>query len=77
MAEICNEGGKIPLAVEAIRKIGDYDEKINMLIELGQWRDAIEEAYNGKKLDYLDEIRAKGPKFVEDFIKEEQIKRQK
>jgi len=71
------EGGKPPLATEAIRRISDPDEKIPMLIDIQQWRDAIEEAFACKKLDYLDEIKAKGPSFVEDFIKEEQIKRQK
>ncbi len=34
IAEICTEGGKIPMAVEAIRKISDYDEKIPMLIDI-------------------------------------------
>jgi hypothetical protein len=71
LAEISTEGGKIPLAVEAIKKISDYDEKIPMLMDIAQWRDAIEESFNGKRLEFLDEIRAKGPAFVEDFIKEE------
>jgi len=77
LAEVCLEGGKPPLATEAIRRISDPDEKIPMLIDIQQWRDSIEEAFACKKLDYLDEIKAKGPSFVEDFIKEEQIKRQK
>jgi hypothetical protein len=65
LAELCVEHGKIPLAVEAIKKISDFDEKIPMLIDIGQWRDAIEESFNGKKLEYLDEIRQKGPAFIE------------
>lgn len=65
LAEILYDEGNIPLAVEAIKKISDYDEKIPMLIDIGQWREAIEETYNGKKLDYLDDIRQKGPQFVE------------
>jgi Vps16, C-terminal region len=77
LAEVCTEFGKVPFAVEAIKKISDYDEKIPMLIDIGQWRDAIEEAFNGKRLEYLDDIRQKGPAFVTDFIKEEQQKRQK
>lgn len=71
LAEICTDGGKIPLAVEAIKKLSDYDEKIPMLMDIAQWRDAIEESFNGKRLEFLDDIRAKGPAFVEDFIKEE------
>jgi hypothetical protein len=77
LAEVAHEGGRVPLAVEAIRRIADPDEKIPMLIDIGQWRDAIEEAFQGKRLEYLDEIRQKGPSFVEDFIREEQIKRGK
>ena len=45
LAEICTEHGKVPFAVEAIKKITDYDEKIPMLIDIGQWRDAIEETF--------------------------------
>jgi ATP-dependent helicase/DNAse subunit B len=71
LAEVCHEFGKVPFAVEAIKKISDYDEKITMLIDIGQWRDAIEESFNGKRLEYLDDIRAKGPSFVQDFIREE------
>ena len=65
LAEVANEHGKVPLAVEAIRKIADYDEKIPILIDIGQWRDAIEESFNGKRMEYLDDIRQKGPSFVE------------
>lgn len=75
LAELCIEHGKVPLAVEAIKKISDYDEKIPMLIDIAQWREAIEESFNGKRLEFLDEIRQKGPSFVEDFIREEQVKR--
>jgi hypothetical protein len=75
LAELCIEYGRVPLAVEAIKKISDYDEKIPMLIDIGQWRDAIEETMISKRLEYLDEIRQKGPSFVEDFIREEQVKR--
>ena len=35
LAELCIEYGKIPLAVEAIKKISDFDEKIPMLIDIG------------------------------------------
>lgn len=77
LAEICIDHGKVPFAVEAIKKISDFDEKIPMLIDIGQWRDAIEESFQGKRLEYLDDIRAKGPSFVEDFIREEQHKRAK
>jgi len=62
---VCNEFGKVPLAVEAIRKITDFDEKIPMLIDIQQWRDAIEESFQGKRMEYLDDIRQKGPSFVE------------
>lgn len=34
LAEICVEGGKLPLATEAIRRITDADEKIRMLIDI-------------------------------------------
>ncbi len=34
MAEICHEFGNVPLAVESIRKITDYDEKIPMLMDI-------------------------------------------
>lgn len=57
MAEICHEYGNIQLAVESIKRISDYEEKIPMLIDIGQWREAIEESFNGKKMDYLDDIR--------------------
>lgn len=46
-----------------------------MLIDIGQWRDAIEETLISKRMEYLDEIRQKGPSFVEDFIKEEMVKK--
>ena len=75
LAELCIEYGKVPMAVEAIKKITDYDEKIPMLIDIAQWRDAIEESFNGKRMEFLDEIRQKGPAFIEDFIKEEMVKR--
>mmetsp|Transcript_27223 Transcript_27223/g.26269 ORF Transcript_27223/g.26269 Transcript_27223/m.26269 type:complete len:110 (-) Transcript_27223:27-356(-) len=75
MAEVCFDSGNVPLAVESIKRIPDYDEKIPMLMDFAQWREAIEEAFNGKKFDYLDDIRMKGPPFVEDFIREEQMKR--
>ena len=75
LAEICVEGGKLPLATEALRRISDPDEKIPKLIDIQQWRDAIEESFACKRLEYLDEIKAKGPSFIEDFIKEEQVKR--
>mgnify|MGYP003338555419 CR=1 FL=1 len=71
LAEVCVEGGKLPLATEALRRISDPDEKIPKLIDIQQWRDAIEESFTSKRLEYLDEIKAKGPSFVEDFIKEE------
>ena len=35
LAEVCTEFGKVPYAVEAIKKITDYDEKITMLIDIG------------------------------------------
>jgi len=57
LAEVCYDYGNIPLAVESIKKITDYDEKIPMLIDIGQWREAIEEIHNGKKFDYLDDVR--------------------
>ena len=75
LAEICHEYGNVPLAIEAVKKIKDFDEKIPILMDMAQWREAIEESYNGKRLEYLDEIRIKGPAFVEDFIKEEERKR--
>ena len=75
LAELAIEHGRVPVAVEAIKKIQDFDEKIPMLIDIAQWRDAIEESFNGKRLEFLDEIRQKGPPFVEDFIKEEMAKR--
>ncbi|CDW81219.1 vacuolar assembling sorting protein vps16 [Stylonychia lemnae] len=75
LAELCIEYGKVPMAVEAIKKISDYDEKIPMLIDITQWREAIEESFNGKRMEFLDEIRQKGPAFVEDFIREEMVKR--
>jgi hypothetical protein len=34
LAELCIEYDRIPLAVEAIKKISDYDEKIPMLIDI-------------------------------------------
>lgn len=34
LAELCIEYGKVPMAVEAIKKIVDYDEKIPMLIDI-------------------------------------------
>lgn len=68
MAEICNEYGNIPLAVESIRKINDTDEKILMFIDIQQWREAIEESFSSKKSEYIDEIRRKGPNFVEGKI---------
>ena len=34
LAEVCVEGGKLPLATEAIRRISDPDEKIPMLIDI-------------------------------------------
>jgi hypothetical protein len=34
LAEVCIEGGKLPLATEAIRKIKDVDEKIPKLIDI-------------------------------------------
>ena len=36
---------------------------------------AIEETLISKRTEYLDEIRQKGPSFVEDFIREEMVKR--
>lgn len=75
LAELCIEYGKVPFAVEAIKKITDYDEKIPMLIDINQWREAIEETFNSKRMEFLDEIRQKGPAFVEDFIREEMVKR--
>ena len=35
LAEICHEYGNVPLTVEAIKKIQDYDEKIPMLMDFG------------------------------------------
>ena len=46
-----------------------------MFMDFAQWREAIEEAFSKGKLDYLDDIRMKGPAFVEDFIHEEELKR--
>ena len=34
MAEVCVEHGKVPFAVQAIKKITDYDEKIPRLIDI-------------------------------------------
>jgi hypothetical protein len=89
LAEICIEHGKVPLAVEAIKKISDYDEKIPMLIDIGQWRDAIEE--KASKANVLNILMISGKKdqpllskfflslkyLFRDFIKEEQVKRGK
>jgi hypothetical protein len=35
LAEICHEYGHVPLTVEAIKKISDYDEKIQMFMDFG------------------------------------------
>lgn len=75
LAELCIEYGKVPMGVEAIKKITDYDEKIPMLIDIAQWREAIEETFNSKRMEFLDDIRMKGPSFIEDFIREETVKR--
>ena len=37
LAEICYDYGNENLALEAIFKISDYDEKITMLIDYGRW----------------------------------------
>lgn len=65
LAEVCFDFGNIPLALESIKKISDYDEKIPMLIDFAQWREAIEEIFNSKKFDYLDDVQQKGPPFVQ------------
>lgn len=57
LAELCIQYDKLPMAVEAIKKLSDAEEKINMLMDIGQWREAIEEAFQSKKLEYLDDIR--------------------
>ena len=48
-----------------------------MLIDTSCWREATQETFNTKRLEYLDDIRQKGPPFVEDFIAEEERKRSK
>ena len=42
-----------------------------------QWKDAIQESFNGKKYEYLDEIQAKGPEFVNSLIEDERRRRDK
>ena len=37
LAEICHDNANDDLALEAIKKISDYDEKITMLIDFGRW----------------------------------------
>lgn len=37
LAEICHDYSNDDLALEAIKKISDYDEKITMLIDFNRW----------------------------------------
>ena len=46
-----------------------------MLIDFSRWQEAVEEVFNGKKFEYLDDIKSKAPAFVNDFIRDEQIRR--
>jgi len=44
-------------------------------MEFGFWKAAVEEIFATKKQhDYLDEVAARGPSFVHDWIKQEQDK---
>jgi len=53
-------------AVDSAKKIPDAEERIQMLIDIGAWKEAIEHTFNTKKQDlFLDDILAKGPAFVE------------
>jgi hypothetical protein len=64
IAEICLRHKQKDLAAKFAAKIADYEEKIPFLIDLERWEEAMNEIVTGKKFDYVDELRAKGPRGV-------------
>lgn len=79
MGELLLEANSKDLAIQAIRREERYEPKINMLIDAAAWLEAVEETFAKKKHpefeNFVDMIRAKGPPFVEDFIREQQMKK--
>ena len=74
MGEILLEAQNKELAIQAIRKEERYEQKINMLIDAEAWTEAVDETFLKRKHPefetFVEMIRAKGPPFVEDFIRE-------
>ena len=79
MAELCVEAGKDgrfkELAILAIKKEKVYELKIQALIDTEAWQEACKEAFAPKRPKdeletFIEQIRKKGPPFVEDFIRD-------
>ena len=73
IGEICNDAGNPEFAVKALRKIPDVKMRIELLMEFSMWKPAVEEIYANKKQDdFLEEVLARGPGFVGDFVRMEE-----
>jgi hypothetical protein len=59
--ELCIAHGKNLLATKAAHKLPGKDERIVALIDLCQWKDAVELCFKLDRKFYLDDIREKGP----------------
>ena len=59
--DLCKTQGKNLLATMAAHKLPSKDDRILALIDLDQWKDAIELSIKHDRRFYLDDIRTKGP----------------
>lgn len=54
-----------------MQKVSDADERIQLLMDIEQWKPAVEEIFATKRQDteVLDELTHRAPPFVQDFIR--------
>lgn len=61
LLELCMSSGKQLLATKAAHKLPSKDDRILALIDLCQWKEAVELCFKLDRKYYLDDIRQKGP----------------
>jgi hypothetical protein len=64
LIELCNGHGQSNLAAKAAQNIKGKDDRIQTLMELGQWPEAIACIFKYDREEYLEDVRRKGPPSV-------------
>lgn len=73
IAEIFIEFDERQYAMEAVQKIKNVDDQMPLLIQLGEWKTAVDAAFSSDDPGYyLEQIERNGPSFVRELIRDAQ-----